>query len=285
MNTQVPVEFMIAPRARKAIKGQWPVALPIGFIAGILNTLVQVVFLLTLTPVMNEVTGLMQKGFPLEYITQWIQQNMLPALVPSALTWLAAVLVTPALSLGMHAYTLKLLRGEEGRIMDVFCRMNIFGKGLWLSLMIGLRVLLWSLAGVGAYLGLVYLMTVAGMYNLVMSLLPVLATLATIPGFVAMLRYKVADFALADLPDTKVSEAMRTSRALTHKRKLRLVSLLVGWVLLANLVSLLMSGSVFGMALSMLASLICAVYMEVLTGSYYLTFREADEAQFAENRE
>lgn len=279
MNNQMPIEYSIAPRARAALKGQWPVAMPMGFVTGILYTILQIVMNLSLTPSMEKMTVLIEQGYPLEYVLQWAQESMLPMIVPMGILWLASIMLTPALSMGMHAYSLKLLRGQQGQFADLFSRMKIFCKTICLSFMVNLRVFLWMLLGMAAYAAVVFALTYTGSAELMMTLVPALATLAVLPGVIAMFRYMMADYAMADEPTMGVNAAIRLSKQMMKKRKLRLLSLLVGWTLVNQLGGSLLQmffGSILGMALGMLLSLACSVYIEVLKASFFLTYHEHD---------
>lgn len=280
MNNQMPVELTIAPRARAALKGQWPTAMPMGFLTGILYTLLQVIANVNMTPVLEKMTVLMEQGYPVEYVLQWVQENLIGILWPIGALWLATEILTPALSMGMHAYSLKLLRGEAGAFGDLFSRMNIFLKSLGLTIMVNLRVFLWMILGIAAYMGVVFLFSMAGLTDMILAAIPVLATLAVLPGVMAMFRYMMADFAMAEQPKMGINAAIRLSKQITKKRKMRLLSLLIGWVLISQLGGSLLQmflGSILGMALGMLLSLACSVYMEMLKASYYLTYRELEQ--------
>lgn len=277
MNSQMPIEFTIAPRARAAIKGQWATALPMGFLTGILYTALSVVMNLMLNPAMEQVVVLMEQGYPPEYVLQWMTEHMAQAMVPVGLLSILSALVTPALSMGMHHYALKLLRGQEGRLGDILSRMGIFLKSLGLSLMVGVRTFLWMLLGIAAYGLIVFAATFVGDGEMILGIVPMLAALAVLPGIIAMFRYMMAEFAMADVPSRGINESIRLSKRLTHKRKMRLMSLLVGWALLSNLGGSLLQaflGPILGMTFGMLVSLACSVYMEMLKASYYLTYTE-----------
>lgn len=283
MNGRMPVEFTIAPRARAAIKGQWSVALPMGFLTGILYTALQIVMTLLMNPSLERVAVLMEQGYPPEYVLQWLADNVGSSLIPVGLLALLSAVMTPSLSMGMHAYAMKLLRGEEGAMKDLLSRMNIFFKALGLSVMVGLRSFLWMFLGIGAYALILAAGTLMGAGEAVLGIAPMLAILAMIPGFMAIFRYMLSEYAMADDPHCGINEAIRISKRLTHKRKLRLMSLLVGWALLSNLGGSLMQmllGPILGMALGMLISLACSVYIEMLKASYYLTYREREREPF-----
>jgi len=280
MNSQMPIEFTIAPRARAAIKGRWATALPMGFLTGLLYTILQVVMEMNLTPSLEKLNVLLEQGYPAEYVLQWSGQTMTPVLIPVGILMLLSAVITPTLNLGMHTYALKLLRGEEGRLADILSRLPIFFKALGLSIMVQLRIYLWTMLGVAVYMFIAFFVLPTGNAQMYRSMLMALAFPAMLPGMIAAFRYMMAEYAMANEPSCGIREAIRISKRLTHKRKLRLVTLLVGWASLSYLggaVLQMFLGPVFGMALGMLVSLACSVYIEMLKASFYITYRELEE--------
>lgn len=277
---QMPPEFTIAPRARAAIKGHWQTALLIAFGAGILHTIFQVVYTLMTGPAMERLIVLAEQGYPAAYMLQWLKENLLPSLLPLGILGLVAVLVSPALSMGYHAYALKLLKGEAGSFRDLFSRLPIFLQSLGLSVMIGLRIVLWTLPGIAAFYAIAFgILFANGMNMNALTYLAPLATAALLPGIMAAYRYLLAPYAMAEEPVVGINEAIGRSKALTRGRKMRLFTMLIGWSLLsqmANIVLQALLGPVIGLAFGMLAALACSVYMELLTASFYLTFRTVD---------
>lgn len=116
-------------------------------------------------------------------------------------------LVVSVYSAGYYYYALKLSRGENSGFSDLFSGFRLFGKVLWLTILIGVFVTLWT-------------------------------CLFIIPGFVAAYRYQMAYYALFDNPNLTAREALNVSKRITygHKGELFVLDLsFFGWLLLSGL--------------------------------------------------
>lgn len=117
-------------------------------------------------------------------------------------------LIGGAVELGYNAFNLKLYEtGEKPSLKLLFSRFSIFGKALWLRILIGIKVFLWTL-------------------------------LFIVPGLIAALRYAMAPYLMAAHPELGASEAIEKSKALMVGNKWRLCCLglsFFGWYLLAAL--------------------------------------------------
>lgn len=273
-------EYTISPRAKKALKGKWPTALLIAFGAGLLNTLFQVAYTISLNPAVELMNAQLQQGYPAEFVIQTLTETLKGSAHLIAALGALSFLLTPVLNMGYRAHCFKLLRGEEGSFSDLFSRMNLFLKSLGQQLMIGLRIILWTLLSIAVVTAVIFALTFAGMEGTaMMALAPVLSIAASIPTVMAVFRYMLAPFAMAEDPSMKINASIRLSAKLMKKRKLRLLLLTVGWTLLSQLgnsVLQLLLGSVVGLALGMLVSLACSVVVQMITASFYVTYREID---------
>lgn len=109
--------------------------------------------------------------------------------------------------LGYVRFNLNLLRGENPQFTDLFGYYSKLGKGILLVIIRGVFVFLWSL-------------------------------LFVIPGIVAVYRYAMMPYILAENPDMSVMDAMRKSKEMMYGNKWRLFCLhfsFIGWTLLAAL--------------------------------------------------
>ena len=109
--------------------------------------------------------------------------------------------------LGYCTYLLKLHDGQDADVNDLFSQYTRFTAGFCLHLLEGLYTFLWML-------------------------------LFIIPGIIAIYRYAMAPFILAENPDMTASEALKASKALMHGHKAELFSLdisFLGWELLSIL--------------------------------------------------
>ncbi len=116
-------------------------------------------------------------------------------------------LVGGAMELGFNRFNLMLYTGERAAIGTLFSRFEIFGRALWLRVVIAVRVSLWSL-------------------------------LLFVPGIVAAYRYALAPFLMAENPGMSASDAISESKRLMAGKKARLFCLdlsFIGWWLLTLL--------------------------------------------------
>jgi uncharacterized membrane protein len=123
------------------------------------------------------------------------------ALITSILFLVFSTIVTP----GLIVFILNLSRNKEAKFSDIFSRANIFFKYLGLSLLVGLKTLLWTL-------------------------------LFVIPGIIAAFRYSMAAYIMADHPEVGIVEAIEKSKQMMkgHKMELFVLSLsFIGWLILA----------------------------------------------------
>lgn len=150
--------------ARKQLRGNWTPAVLITLVSGIL-------YALTITPYIGVIVG---------------------------------VLINGALTLGVTLCFMKLARGEEFKIDDIFSGFNNFGSAILLNLVMGIFVFLWSL-------------------------------LLIIPGIIASLRYSMSFYILNDNPKIGALESINLSKQMMVGHKWELFCLyfsFIGWWLL-----------------------------------------------------
>lgn len=126
------------------------------------------------------------------------------ALIP-IIGYIASILLTPALELGMIMLMLRVAKSEETLISDLFGGFNYFLKAFGLTFMVGLFTFLWSL-------------------------------LFIIPGIIAAFRYSMAFYILADNPEIGVFEAIEESKRMTKGYKWQIFVLelsFIGWAILS----------------------------------------------------
>jgi uncharacterized membrane protein len=117
---------------------------------------------------------------------------------------IGALLVTGPLTVGMAYAFLKLTRGMQGEIGDVFRGFDLFVPAFVMQLLIGIFVILWSL-------------------------------LLIIPGIIMALAYSMAPYILWDNPQLSGYEAIQKSKEMMKGNKGRLFGLYLsffGWFLL-----------------------------------------------------
>lgn len=206
-----------------------------------------------------------------------------------ALTSAITLLLGPVLGLGFFHTLLKALRREEISYSTVLARLPLFFKAIGLDVMVALRVFLWMLPGWGvSLLGAVIMLYLPSLGMLVMVAAVVLMFVLMIR---AMYRYRLASYVLADAPQTGINAAIRRSKEIMKGRKMELFSLevsFVGWYLAVNLIqmfTLMLLGTVLGMALGMFASFLLQMYVYMATAAFYQEYGVGPLPQAAPEQE
>lgn len=109
-----------------------------------------------------------------------------------------------ALSIGMIMIYLKIAKGEEFQVGDVFEGCHIMGKAIWLNILLSVFTALWSL-------------------------------LLIIPGIIKSYSYSMASYILAENPNMTAREAIKESMRIMegHKMDLFILQLsFLGWAIL-----------------------------------------------------
>ena len=150
--------------------------------------------------------------------------------VAMAVSFVLSMLIGGVVSLGIAHYFTNLATRREAQIADLFAFFRYIGKAIWMSLVVSCYVFLWSL-------------------------------LFVIPGIIAMYRYAMVPYLIAEFPDLSVSEAMDESARLMQGNKMRLFCLqfsFIGWIFLSVLLT-------FGIGL-----LWVTPYMQAADAAFYL---------------
>ena len=120
---------------------------------------------------------------------------------------IAYAIIAPGISLGFLMIYLKIANGKEIAIDDIFNGLNIFGKALWLQILVAFYTFLWTL-------------------------------LLYIPGIVKSLSYSASTWILANNPELTASEALSKSKKVMegHKWDLFILQLsFIPWYILVAL--------------------------------------------------
>lgn len=230
--------FYFKQKAKAALKGNWQTALLVAFFSRILITASDVFSSLKLP---NPYVALYEK--PEIYLSQLLSISRSTWLMMAALS-LLAVLLTPVMQIGCKRYFLLRLSGEQPALADgLFGRMRIWHKALWLYVVMGVRIFLWSL-------------------------------LLVVPGILAALRYSMAPYYLAENPDLSVGEAIQKSKQAMQNMKtsyFMLVISFIGWNLLANVLQLLLMdiNGVAALVAAQFAQLWISTYMTAAVAAFY----------------
>ncbi len=280
-------------KAREALKGHWQTALLIALIVNLPSLLAQGITVFTGNDPMDRLQAVMITASRDGTLTQSLLIREITAYLTSSGFWMmvglnvAAFVITPCLGLGMNKWLMDRLR--KAPVTDVldgaFCRVRLFFKALGLQLLIILKVLLWMLPGIALFAGLLiplYTAETADAANSVLRTvnvmtLPVILVMA-VPGGIAALRYAMAEYILADEPETKITECVRRSKEQMRELKRMLFMLLVSflfWYLLQLLAASLLSGmsSILALLFQMLTGLALSVYMSGSEAAFYLETR------------
>ncbi len=206
-----------------------------------------------------------------------------------ALTWAIAMFISPVLTLGQNHTLLKALRKEEISVATVFARLPIFLTAIGLELMMALRILLWTLPGMGLSLvGTVLLLLEPAIGGIIFLAAMILMFALMIQ---AMYRYRLATYVMADMPETGINAAIRRSKEIMKGRKMELFSLelsFIGWRLLVSFgqtMLLGMLGGVLGAALGMFAAFLLQMYMYMATAAFYQEYGVGPVSALQEEQE
>lgn len=125
--------------------------------------------------------------------------GLLSYVVP-ALGSVASIIVSPPLSIGLILIYLGLLKGEEAKVGKMFEGFSYTGKSIWLSVLIAVFTMLWSL-------------------------------LLVIPGIVKSYSYAMAFYVLAENPEMTAREALNESKEIMNGHKMDLFILELSFIL------------------------------------------------------
>lgn len=228
-------------RGKSSLKGNWQTALLVTFFSGALMLLQELVSTMKLPS-----TSLLANGQVDLYLMELLTITRPMWWVMLALSVLN-LLFSPALSLSCTRYFLNRVRGEQPSLMDgLFGQMRYFLKALWLYILIGVRVFLWSL-------------------------------LFVIPGILAALRYSMAFYYLADDPSLSAGQAIAKSKELMKPKGMKpsyflLLISFIGWTLLSNVAQLLLYeiSPVLAMVVVQGLQLYISTYMNAARAAFYV---------------
>lgn len=279
-------------KALLALKGRWQPALLVALIVNLPTMLIQAFSAFSGNDLAERLQAFIITASRDGVLTQKTLIQEIDAILASTAFWtirgleLLALLATPCLVLGMYKWLMDLLRGQEPPVSAVLNRVRYFFKSIGLQLMIILKVLLWMLPGIVASVALVYpavqASTVQAQQEAILRSqaysLPVLLMMI-VPGAIAALRYALAEYVMAEKPESKIRFCLRRSRELTDGRKKNLFSLVLSfllWYFLELLIAGLLSG-VLSLVFQMLAGLALNIWMACSISAFYLHLETAEQ--------
>ena len=279
-------------KALAALKGHWQPALLVALIVNLPTLLMQGFSAFTGNDVLDRLQAFIISASRDGVMSQEALLGEINALLASTAFWtirgleILALLVTPCLALGMYKWLMDLVRGQEQPVGSVFCRMRLFFKAIGLQLLIILKVFLWMLPGIAAMTALLWPLAGAVTAEAQMAILEraqgvsfPLMLLMAVPGVMAALRYALAEYIMADKPESGILFSIRRSKELMKDRKKNLFFLMLSfllWYLLELLISSFLSG-VPALIFQMLAGLALNVYMSASVSVFYLRLEYAAE--------
>ena len=280
-------------KALAALKGHWQPALLVALIVNLPTMLMQGFSMFTGNDLMDRLSAFVVSASRDGVMTQQALLQEINTIVASTAFWLIrgleilALLVTPCLSLGMYKWLMDLLHGQEQPVNAVFSRMRLFLKAIGLQLLVILKVLLWTLPGLAVMIVVLLPVFRAGTDQAQMdalaatqglSFLPML--LMAVPGVMAALRYALAEYIMAEKPESKIRFCISHSKELMQNQKKNLFFLMTSflmWYLLELLVSSFLSG-VLSLVFQMFAGLVLSVYITCSVSVFYLRLEHAAES-------
>ncbi|MDD4689336.1 MAG: DUF975 family protein [Eubacteriales bacterium] len=134
-------------------------------------------------------------------------QFIISLIISASSTFIVGVLLVPSFSISTILIYLALTKNISPSVNDIWKGFNVFGKAVWLNIITGFFVFLWSL-------------------------------LFMVPGIVKTFAYSMAPYILAENSDMTAREALAKSKRLTdgHKGELFVLSWsFIGWYLLIPL--------------------------------------------------
>lgn len=281
--------FMLRLRARKALAGHWQTALVVMLVASLPSWLAQIVSLLQGGGLQQQLLYIMQYGNPElladpEYLLRLAEAQLGPARLLSNVLSVLSFLVTPMFTLGLIHFFLELLRGRKDQPWTaVFSRTKTGLKGLGLTLLTALKMLLWAVPGFACMLLLLWLgLSMDGLsshgvsWMITLMIVGYAATL--IPPIIAYFRYALGMYFLADHPDWGCRACLKASIGAMAHQKLNLLWMRVfflGWSILINLVSNMAYALLGGLLYQVIylgLNLALSVYINCSLCAFYLAW-------------
>ena len=287
-------------KALAALKGHWQPALLVALIVNLPTLLMQGFSAISGNDIMSRLEGVIVAASRDGVMSRDVLLNEINKILASTVFWtirgleILALLITPCLALGMYRWLMDLLHGEEQPVTAVFSRMRLFLKAIGLQLLIILKVLLWTLPGLAAAILAALPVFRAGSQQEQLALLqqgnflslPIIL-LIVIPGAIAALRCALAEYIMADRPESRILSCIRHSKELMKDQKRNLFILAASfllWYLLELMISSMLPG-VLGLVFQMLTGLMLNVWMSCSISVFYLRLEEAAEKHEDPNAE
>lgn len=197
--------------AREALAGRWALALAVGLVAAILGATVGS----GTEDFFGNVTAQLDNNGYFDTYNSFFSSDLFRTALPlilmlasfaGTLSLIRFVLGGP-ISLGYAKFSLGLVDRREVSFSDLFSKMDCFGKGFLMKLLMGIYITLWTL-------------------------------LLIVPGIMKAYSYAMTPYILAENPQMGANEAITASKNLMYGKRWRLFCLqmsFIGWALLSAL--------------------------------------------------
>ena len=240
-------------KARNALKGNWQTALLVTFFSGIFMTVASLFSALYL-PQADAYLAYSDVLGLLEAYNAVPQSTYVAYFV----ILIVGLLVSPVLMLGACNYFISRIKGEELGLRGMFSRVKYAPRATWLYLRMSIQIALWSM-------------------------------LFIIPGIIAVIRYSLAPYYMAENPDITVAEAIRKSKERMKNLKLTYAMLMISFIGL-QLISMLLQSiliSVAGVVVALVATQFMSLFISTYAAAsiaafYYIVTNEGDMKIFEE---
>ncbi len=298
--------FYLKQKAREALRGNWQIALLICLVVNLPSLLTQGIASVTGNDLMNRLQQVIYaSATQTGSMDMTIFQTRMDQLMQNTGLWvmqgiyLLVWLMTPCLTMGMYAWMLKRLRGQEGTFSDVFSRVRLFLKGMGLRLYTAFRIFLFMLPGLAlSILSMIPVWTVDTSSRIaVLSSINMAMTLATASSMgmivlcvLGFLHYALAEIVMADQPELGIRAAAKKGREMMRRHKGRLLALFMSFILwyilemfLSNLI-LGVFGTIAGLMTEMLCALALNVYLYTSVCAFYRNILQEEMGEGAEGK-
>lgn len=170
----------------------------------------------------------------------------------AALLNLAVSIVTLVIGAGFTIYCLRTVRGMEASYWNLFDAFGMFFRVIWLYILEGIFIFLWSL-------------------------------LLIVPGIIAMYRYRMALYLLLEHPEMSALQCISESKRLMigHKGELFWMDLtFIGWALLISIADSVSTRLAGAMGPSIIAQIIGVIGFGVLVQFFVLPYMDLTYAGY-----
>ena len=277
-------------KALAALKGCWQTALLVALVVNLPTLLMQGFSVFTGNDLTDRLSAIVISASRDGVMTQQLLLDEISAFLNSTGFWtvrgleVLAWLVTPCLTLGMYKWAMDRLQGRDDPVTTVFSRMRLFLKAIGLQLLVILKVLLWALPGLAV---MAYNMwpvfqaadvrTQLDALQRSYSMTLPIVLLTAVPAVMAALRYAMAEYIMAEEPESKILFCIRRSKELMRDQKRSLFLLLISfllWYLLEMLIASMLPG-VLSLLFQMLAGLALNIFMACSVAAFYLRLKDS----------